>query len=227
MSTIFFSSDHHFGHRNVLTLGTGRPFADLEEMREQLIERHNSVVKHGDTVYFMGDLFWRTLPVSEACSILARMKGQKHFIWGNHDEVMENNPYLLEYFQSVSQYKRIHIPNEKGKGIFLCHYAMRTWYKSHRGYYHLYGHSHGGLSNTHPDDTGYLSMDIGVDTHDYYPWALEEIKSIMEGRTFCKTVNKVIEQGRRALSYPDDANFKAWDAYWNTVDVEETNDDLA
>ena len=41
---IFFSSDQHFGHRNVVRF-CNRPYADEKEMGTALIENWNSVVK--------------------------------------------------------------------------------------------------------------------------------------------------------------------------------------
>ncbi len=59
--------------------------------------------------------------------------------------------------------------------IVLCHYAMRGWHHSFRGSWHLYGHSHGRL----PDDPAAQSMDVGVDTHEFRPWHLDEIAARM------------------------------------------------
>jgi calcineurin-like phosphoesterase family protein len=50
----------------------------------------------------------------------------------------------------------------KGQPIVLCHYAMRVWNRAHHGA-NLYGHSQGKL----PEAPTSLSMDVGVDTHDF------------------------------------------------------------
>ena len=42
----------------------------------------------------------------------------------------------------------------------------------------LYGHSHGNL----PDTPTALSMDVGVDTHDFRPWHFDEISTLMAER---------------------------------------------
>jgi calcineurin-like phosphoesterase family protein len=61
------------------------------------------------------------------------------------------------------------------QGIVLCHYAMKVWPHHSRGTWQLYGHSHGNL----PDDPLSLSMDVGVDSHDFKPWHFDEIQTIM------------------------------------------------
>lgn len=58
--------------------------------------------------------------------------------------------------------------------IVMCHYAMRVWDRSHYGAWHLYGHSHGRLP---PSEE--LSMDVGVDTHDFRPYSLDEVYAHM------------------------------------------------
>ena len=41
MSEIFFTADQHFGHQNILVF-CKRPFASMDEMREELIARNNA-----------------------------------------------------------------------------------------------------------------------------------------------------------------------------------------
>lgn len=47
---IFFTSDLHFGHENVLRFDN-RPFETVEEMDDELIKRWNDKVGKGDLVY--------------------------------------------------------------------------------------------------------------------------------------------------------------------------------
>ena len=46
--------------------------------------------------------------------------------------------------------------------------------------WHLFGHSHGGL-DYYSGTEGKL-LDVGVDSHDFYPWHIEDIETVMEGR---------------------------------------------
>lgn len=52
-----FTSDLHFGHKNIVDL-CRRPFADVEEMDAVLIENWNRKVKKNDVVYLTGDVVW-------------------------------------------------------------------------------------------------------------------------------------------------------------------------
>ncbi len=75
------------------------------------------------------------------------------------------------------------LDNDLSRGyqdIVMLHYSMRVWNKSHHGSWHLYGHSHGTL----PDDPNSLSIDVGVDCHNYQPISYDEIKSIMSKKEF-------------------------------------------
>ena len=54
MSTVFFTSDHHFGHQNIIR-HCQRPFGGAAEMDEELIRRWNERVRPGDEVYHLGD----------------------------------------------------------------------------------------------------------------------------------------------------------------------------
>jgi calcineurin-like phosphoesterase family protein len=78
-----FTSDQHFGHRNIIKFA-GRPFVDLVSMHEALIANYNAVVPEGATVVWVGDAFFRS-NAERARATLARMNGEKILVRGNHD----------------------------------------------------------------------------------------------------------------------------------------------
>ena len=78
---IFFTSDLHFNHANVIKY-CSRPFKSVEEMNEQLILRWNSVVGPDDTVYCLGDISLAFKPIE---TISPRLMGNKLLVPGNHD----------------------------------------------------------------------------------------------------------------------------------------------
>lgn len=170
----YFTSDLHFGHANIIKY-CDRPFQGVTDMDDALITNWNNVVGMGDRVFIVGDFSFHDLPKTH--EILGNLKGQKHIVWGNHDKKLRRGTALHGHFASASDMCEI---KADGQRITLCHYAMRVWNQSHYGAWHLYGHSHGTL----PDDPHALSMDVGVDTHDYHPWSMDEIAERMAKKDF-------------------------------------------
>ena len=79
MGKIFFTSDHHFGHENIIRF-CNRPFKDAREMNEVLIQRWNEKVKPRDEVYHLGD-FGLTYKENLE-TILNQLNGKKYLIVG-------------------------------------------------------------------------------------------------------------------------------------------------
>lgn len=173
MTTTWFTSDLHFGHKNILKF-TRRPWPTVDEMDVGLIDNWNNVVAPGDTVYIVGDFSFHKH--QRTMEILAVLRGQKHLVKGNHDVMLKKD--ALECFASVRSLKEVTV---EGQRITLCHYALRVWNQSHRGAWALHGHSHGTLV----DDPNSLSVDVGIDTHPgFRPYSFGEIKNIMSGKTW-------------------------------------------
>ena len=82
----FFTSDTHFGHANIIRL-CNRPFKDVEEMNEKLIENWNKVVPEDGTVFHLGDFAFGGSALWN--SVIPRLNGQIYLIIGNH-EIMLN-----------------------------------------------------------------------------------------------------------------------------------------
>jgi calcineurin-like phosphoesterase family protein len=84
MTMEFYTSDLHFGHKNILKHEPDRPFKDVDHMDRELVARYNDVISDDDVVYILGDLSMGNL--SNALALVEKMKGLKYFIPGNHDE---------------------------------------------------------------------------------------------------------------------------------------------
>lgn len=132
MGKIFYISDLHFGHKNILGYD-GRPFFTVAEMDKALIDNWNSVVKNGDTVYVLGDVSWYNK--EDQKNIVNQLNGFKILIYGNHDY----NSYHKDGFDAHYDYLEI---NDNGRKVVLCHYPIVSFNGMYRGWYHLYGHVH-------------------------------------------------------------------------------------
>lgn len=167
---LWFTSDTHFGHANIIRY-CNRPFASVGQMDEELIRRWNARVQPGDSVWHLGDFSMGAADTVQRYR--SRLNGTVHLVWGNHDKRREE---VAALFASVNDLAEITVSTRgENHHVVLCHYAMRVWPKSHHGAWQLYGHSHGTL----PDDPHALGLDVGVDSWDYAPVSVAEIAARM------------------------------------------------
>lgn len=170
MANIFFASDHHFGHANILTFkrddGTPlREFVDVDHMNEHIVNCHNSVVRPGDKVYFLGDVVMSKK--TSALEILGRMNGEKVLIKGNHDQCKPEA--YLKYFKDIRashQFERLimtHIP--------IHPESLARWGLN------VHGHLHYNVVKrqlSHLPDPRYFN--VSMERINYTPISLEEIR---------------------------------------------------
>ena len=194
---IYFTSDWHIGHQNVLKFDE-RPFASLDEMHEALIRNFNKIVpKHGIT-YFLGD--------SGLCShgllkgVITRLNGIKVKVRGNHDGGM----YSLYNagFDVVTDKAQIsigkdivtmtHCPligtfredttgmrnsdgtdNWHGESRHANHFSINDF-----GQYHLHGHIHArGINKNNKPVQTWNQFDVSVCGNNYKPVSLSAVEA--------------------------------------------------
>jgi calcineurin-like phosphoesterase family protein len=192
--TIWFTSDEHHGHRNIITY-SNRPFNFIEEMSEVLIANHNSVVKTDDIVYHLGDF---SLNKTAPGLILPRLNGIHHLIAGNHDHchpVHAKNPAKLERFRKtyfdagfktvelsdqftfdIKVVKMSHFPYFDENALFDQRYPKLRPIDD--GSILLHGHVHNAWK-TQLSPKGSLMINVGVDAFNYFPVALKEIELLI------------------------------------------------
>ena len=136
MSKIFYTSDLHFGHGNIIAFDN-RPFHSTEEMERVIVARWNERVAPGDRVYILGDFCWNT--GAEWDRILKKLNGEKHLILGNHDG-RRMTASTKKLFAGIYDYKEI---DDNGRTVIMSHYPM-PFYRAdyNKNTYHLYGHVH-------------------------------------------------------------------------------------
>jgi calcineurin-like phosphoesterase family protein len=165
--TIWFCSDTHWGHRNILKF-TNRPFETIEDMNEQLIANWNACVQPNDSIYHLGDFAYRQ-STGSLLPIFERLNGTKHLIIGNHD----NEEVFRLPWASQDYYREIKID---GQHIVLFHYAIVQWNRSRHKSIHLHGHHHGTLHHGKLEHAP-RRIDIGVDCFDLHPVSWDHLKA--------------------------------------------------
>ena len=166
---VYFIADTHFGHENVLHL-CNRPFETIEEMNETIIENWNERIRGNDTVYIVGDMFFRC---DDPESILKRLHGKKHLLLGNHDGSWIHKVDTAKYFKSVSHMLET---SDGAHAITLCHYPMLTWNHQRKSYM-IHGHIH---NNTDIDFWPLMVrrgniLNAGVDMNGFKPVPFDEL----------------------------------------------------
>lgn len=167
---IFFISDHHFHHKNILTFKTQddlplREFSDVDHMNEIMIQRHNEVVKPNDKVYFLGDVCMSRN--AKGLEILSRLNGKKVLVKGNHDMCSLNQ--YLQYFKDVRG-------SHQFDGMILTHIPIHPESLARWGL-NVHGHLHQNVVRmplSQIPDRRYFN--VSVERVNYTPISLEEVK---------------------------------------------------
>jgi calcineurin-like phosphoesterase family protein len=179
--TIFLTSDQHYGHTNIIKYSK-RPFANVEEMNEQLIIRFNARVGTNDVVYHVGDFSLQERYVPE---ILPRQNGTHHLIMGNHDKCHPHrNKHLIE---SIARYR------DYGFASVSLHIEMVEFVISHMPYkdpgdkrypeYRLKRKGNKILLHGHVHERWKYrdgQLNIGVDQWNYAPVSLDEVRAFLK-----------------------------------------------
>jgi calcineurin-like phosphoesterase family protein len=183
-SKVFFTSDTHFGHDEIIDW-CRRPYKDVNEMNEELIKNWNSVVGPTDVVYHLGDFalggsrLWK--------GTLSRLNGKKYLIIGNHDEKNLRSGYAV-YFEGIHWQVKIRV---EGRAIYLNHAPFLcyggTYRPQEKAVWQFHGHTHEMQGENLGEDYPRLQYrfpfqyDVGVDFNDYRPISFTEIcKKIRE-----------------------------------------------
>ena len=144
----YYISDMHLFHKNVTNVGNYfdiRRFNSLAVMHEYMMEKWNSKITNGDTVYILGDIAMRGTN-EELIALVAQLKGRKVLIKGNHDDVSDMR--YKNVFEEIYDYKEItDYADQDAYKLVLSHYPILMWNGQHRGTIHLYGHTHNTYEN--------------------------------------------------------------------------------
>ena len=180
MSKIFFISDLHFGHKDVIPFDH-RPFKDVHEMEAEMIRRWNNKVSQGDHVFVIGDMFGG-VTTAHAAEIVRALNGRIHLVRGNHDP---KGAIFESLFEEVVPSKAVEIRVRGERQRVVMRHRMLPVYKgSDEGVVQLYGHTHNSAVSKLEDNYLRFMNWLGIPLHafnvgacrmDYEPRTLEEI----------------------------------------------------
>ena len=169
----YIISDTHFNHSNIIKY-CNRPFKDVNDMNESIINNWNSIVKKEDIVYHLGDFFLGSK--FELKDIVSRLNGQIYLIKGNHDRL------------TTKSYEDSGIIVLKGAPIILDEYKVMLSHKPlpdsmiKAGYINVHGHIHDKRLEDIYDDSfsKFKHINVSCDVCDYRPILMEDLRSCVK-----------------------------------------------
>ena len=182
MGNIFFISDTHFGHEKCCTTfkrkdgSPLRPFANAQEMDEEMVRRWNEVVREQDKVYHLGDV----VIGKKHLGTMSRLNGSKRLVRGNHD-IFKTREYIEAGFKEIYGVRVL-------EDMVLTHVPLHPASITERWGYNVHGHLHANVVENHrtvSDGFGYhqvstpdpLYASVCVEQIDYRPIELSELRA--------------------------------------------------
>lgn len=178
---VWFTSDTHFGHENIIRF-CNRPFINAAEMNAELIRRWRETVPDDGIIFHLGDFAHGSSRLWN--DILNALPGHKYLILGNHDMKAIRQGFM-SHFELVTQQMTIRVG---GQAIVLNHNPFLCYGGSYRDVWQLFGHVHSGPASHTGLDHPRLKMlfprqyDVGVDNNDYRPISFADVKAKIEAQ---------------------------------------------
>lgn len=160
MANVWFTSDLHFGHKNIQKFRL--EVTSEEDNRRRIIADWDKLVTKRDDVYVLGDAAF-TMDTVDCFSSLA---GRKFLVRGNHDKL--DTQVYLKYFKSVEGLY-------KYKEFWLSHAPIHP--NELRGRINLHGHVH----YHDVEDSRYFNMSVESLWKRGYPSiiSLDQVRKIL------------------------------------------------
>ena len=181
---MFFTSDTHFGHENILKY-CKRPFKNIQEHDEELIRRWNETVPEDGIVFHLGDVAFDTN--QRIKEVLEQLHGKIYLIIGNHDWRRITDQHKWR-FEEMTQQMSIKVGDTQ---IILNHYPLLCFAGAWKGLnatWQLFGHVHSGpYSDVGIDHQRLVNLfttqyDVGVDNNDFRPVSFKEVSQIIKNQ---------------------------------------------
>lgn len=172
MSATWLISDTHFGHKGVTVFTDKegkkiRPWTDVEEMDEALVDNWNKVVKPKDRIYHLGDVVINR----KALKILDRLAGRKVLVKGNHD-LFKIGDYL-EYFDDI---RGSHILDN----FILTHIPVHPNQIARWAHGNIHGHLHTNVVTLEDGTPDKRYINVSVEQINFTPINFEEIRKTVK-----------------------------------------------
>jgi len=182
---IWFTSDTHFHHTNILRF-CNRPFKDINEMNATIIRNWTNCISEDDYVFHLGDFAFCSNGALKALD--EQLTGHIIILKGNHDEKTFKHLPKFKHIEYIAYQMLITV---EGQRIYLNHYPFLCYGGVYRNNptWQLFGHVHSNKQDNVGKDISRLNMlfpyqyDVGVDNNDFTPVNFYKIKEIINRQT--------------------------------------------
>lgn len=160
---IYFTSDLHFFHKNIMKYCPAyRNYDDVEAMNEGIVSEWNKAVPKDAIVFILGDISLGGKD-KKIIELLERMNGKKYLCLGNHDSMFTAETPLGAQFEDVQNQYYLRIAGQK---VVLNHYPFENWRNggTENGI-QLFGHIHSEGIGCSPIVKSCDQLDCGWDNH--------------------------------------------------------------
>jgi len=176
----WITSDLHFYHKGILNFCKDtRPWGDVDEMNQGLIDHWNSIVGVNDEVLHLGDFSFKGKEATQ--QILDQLNGDITFVLGNHDKPIKDQIKGL----NIHDYLEFRF---NGTKVCAMHYPISCWNQQGRGSVMFYGHCHGSYQGKG------RTVDVGFDNWGKIMPLQEAIDFCLDREIYCPDQHKIVEE---------------------------------
>lgn len=173
----YITSDLHFFHKGVLGFCPDtRPWKDVDEMNEALIDHWNSKVKPNDVIFSLGDFSFKAKEATQ--NIISQLNGNIVWVRGNHCYKVFNQMGLPTYDYLEVRYD--------GIKVCMMHYPVAAWNQQGRDSVMLHGHTHGSYEGKGK------TVDVGWDNWGKIITLKEAVDYCLTKETYCPDHHKIV-----------------------------------
>ncbi len=163
---VFFISDTHFDHKNIIKYAH-RPFSNIKEMNRTIKKNWNSIVGEKDTVYFLGDWSFG----KKARYWMRRLNGYIFPIRGSHDKDELSSKFLESELLLANGYTFLLTHNPGDKETIETNKGRYDWL--------IHGHVHNNKMDRYPFINGeQKTINVSVELTNYRPVSLDFLLSL-------------------------------------------------
>lgn len=167
---VYFTGNQQFGRPNAIK-EFSRPFENLDEMHESLVESWNSTVNKEDVVYVLGNFAWDPTTAED---MLKKLNGTIVIVPGEHDhavldlqkrKVLPKNCGVVEPLFSTSAEK-----------IAISYWPLNEWPGKSKGWHHFFGFP----SKKYKTDHKKKMVNVACDFWGFKPKSLNSIVGLFD-----------------------------------------------